>query len=135
MTKMARREVSEQRLADALRKAAGIKSDAARLVGLTRQAVQDRVERSAVLRQAIKDGEEELLDCAEGKLKTAVRRGDKDMVRFQLQQKGKKRGYGNNVTVGLDDAQAEAIVAGLGGSAETFRAALVRLGVAQSEIP
>lgn len=132
---MAKRTVTDFQLADALKKAGGIKSDAAKLVKLTRQTVQERVEKTPMLQEAVRQAEEELLDIAESQLKKSVRRGDKDMVRFQLQQKGRKRGYGNSVQVGIDDAQASAIVAGLGGDPEAYRAALIRLGVAASEIP
>lgn len=132
---MAKRTVTDFQLADALKKAGGIKSDAAKLVKLTRQTVQERVEKTPMLQEAVRQAEEELLDIAESQLKKSVRRGDKDMVRFQLQQKGRKRGYGNSVQVGIDDAQAAAIVAGLGGDPEAYRAALIRLGVAASEIP
>lgn len=132
---MGRREVSEAALADALRKAGGNKSEAARMVKLTRQTVQDRVERSAVLQQAIKDADEKLLDISESHLSKMVKRGDKDMVRFHLTTRGKKRGYGNNVAVGFDESQGAAFIEALGGSVEAYRAALQRLGVAASEIP
>lgn len=132
---MAGRQVSDAQLADALRKHAGIKARAAKAVGLDRSSVQERVERSPLLQQAIKDGEEKLLDIAESQLTKSVSRGDKDMVRYYLDRKGRKRGYGANVSVGLDEQAGAAIVAALGGSVEAYRAALARLGVAASEIP
>lgn len=132
---MGKSAVSDEKLADALRKHGGIKLRAAKAVGLARSTVQERVDTSPMLQAAIREAEESLLDISEGHLVRMVKRGDKDMVKFQLTQRGRKRGYGNNVSVGIDDAQAAAIVEGLGGSADAYRAALQRLGVPQSEIP
>lgn len=134
-TMAAHKTVSDAALADALTKAGGNKSQAAKMVKLGRSAVQERVDKSPFLQEAIRRTEETLLDIAESHVVKFVKRGDKDMVRYALDRKGRKRGWGPNVSVGIDDAQAEAIVAGLGGSAEAYRAALRQLGVASSEIP
>lgn len=127
--------IPEAKIIGALRKWGGIKALAAKELKTTRQNINGRVNRSPKIQEALSEIEEENLDIGEGHLIKALRNGDKDTVRYYLDRKGKKRGYGNRVDVGVDDATAEAIVAGLGGSVEAFRAALRQLGVASSEIP
>lgn len=127
--------VSDAQLSNALVLKGGIMSEAGKACGISRQAVYDRVQNTPALRETIRLVGEQLLDIAESQLTKSLKRGDKEMVRYYLDRKGKKRGYGNSVNVGIDDAQAEAIVRGLGGSVEAFRAALRQLGVPASEIP
>lgn len=121
--------VSEKALAAALRNHDGIKSFAASEVGITRQAMQARVDNSPKLQALLRDLDEEILDLGEGHVLKGVRTGDKDYVRMVMTQKGRKRGYGNKVETSLDEAQLEAIVTALGGDAEALRSALLRLGV------
>ena len=121
--------VTEKQLIAALRKWGGIKALAANEVGITRQTMQERVEKSPKLQAVIKEIEEETLDLGEGHVVKGVREGDKDYVRMYLTQKGRKRGYGNKVETSLDEAQLEAIVTALGGDPEALRSALLRLGV------
>lgn len=122
-----------RQIAKALREADGIKARAAVALGVTRQAVQDRVERSPALKKLLTQLPEELLDVAEGYIAVGVRAGDKDYVRYYLDRKGRTRGYGNKVETSFDDAQIQALVASLGGDPSAFRTALIRLGAPPEE--
>lgn len=121
--------VTEKQLIAALRKWGGIKALAANECGITRQTVQERVEKSPKLQSVIKAVEEETLDIGEGHIVKGVREGDADYVWGYMRSKGRKRGYGTTVQNSFDEAQLEAFVVALGGSAEAFRTALLRLGV------
>jgi hypothetical protein len=127
--------LSESVVIGALRKCAGITSLAAKELGSSRQNIHAWIKRSEAVRAAIAEIEEENLDIGEGHLLKKLRTGEWDAVRYYLDRKGRKRGYGNSVSVGVDDAQAEAFVASLGGNIDAYRAALARLGVPASEIP
>ena len=127
--------ISEAKIIAALRKWGGMSALAAKELGISRQAVHQRVKNSATIRAAVAEMEEETLDIGEGHLIKLVRNGDKEMIKYYLDRKGRQRGYSNSVNVGLDGAQAEAIVASLGGSVEAYRTALRQLGVPASEIP
>ncbi len=121
--------VTEKQVIAALRKWGGIKALAANEVGIARQTMQERVERSAKLQAVIKEVEEETLDLGEGHIIKGVRAGDPDHVWPYMRSKGRKRGYGNTVQTSLDESQLEAIVIALGGSPDALRSALLRLGV------
>jgi hypothetical protein len=132
---MAKAGIPEAKIVAALRKWGGMSALAAKELGITRQAVHQRLKNSATIRAAVAEIEEETLDIGEGHLIKLVRNGDKEMVKYYLDRKGRRRGYGNSVNVGLDEAQAEALIASLGGNVEAYRAALRQLGVPESEIP
>lgn len=120
--------VTEKQLIAALRKWGGIKALAANECGITRQTMQTRVENSKKLQDVIREIEEETLDLGEGHITKGVREGDKDYVKYYMDRKGRKRGFGNSVQTSLDEAQLEAIVASLGGDPAKFAAALRALG-------
>jgi hypothetical protein len=127
--------ISEAKIIAALRKWAGMKALAAKELGISRQAVHARVKHSAAIQAALIDIEEENLDIGEGHLLKALRQGEKDAVRYYLDRKGRKRGYGNSVSASIEDAQVEAFIKSLDGSVQSYRAALLQLGVPTSEIP
>ncbi len=68
--------VSERRLADALLKNGGNCAAAARALGLTYSAVNERVKASPSLRQAAREGNEMILQVAEANLVRGVKNGD-----------------------------------------------------------
>ena len=125
----AQRGVSEKKIAAALRKHAGILILAAKELDMSRQNVWARVDRSKTLQAILKEIDEEHLDIGEGHIISGLRTGDREWTQFYMRCKGKKRGYGNSVHVGLDEAAIEAIVQSLGGNTDKLRAALLRLGV------
>jgi len=78
---------------EAIKKAGGFISIAARTLGVTRQAIWKRVKKSARLKEAIDDIEEKYLDLAESELVKAIDGGERWAITFYLRTKGKKRGY------------------------------------------
>jgi NAD(P)H-dependent flavin oxidoreductase YrpB (nitropropane dioxygenase family) len=122
--------VSEARLIKALKDADGIKSHAADALGITRQTVQERIAKSPKLQRVLVEIDEALLDMAEGNLFRHLKEGDKEITKYVLDRKGKKRGYAQKVEASIDEAQLEAFVTSLGGDPDKLRAALSAFGVA-----
>jgi predicted transcriptional regulator len=91
--KTAKKGVTIEALERALRKAGGLYADAARLLGLSRQTVRDRVEGSARLKAVVAEAREELLDIAESKLVSAIKKGNLGAICFFLRTQGRNRGY------------------------------------------
>jgi predicted transcriptional regulator len=127
--------ITESRLIGALRKYGGLPALAAKELGITRQAVHQRIKNSEGIRAALAEIEDENLDVGIGHLIKKVRAGDMRAIQFYLDRKGRKRGYGNSLSVAVEDAQVEAFIDSLGGNVEAYRAALRQLGVPPSEIP
>jgi hypothetical protein len=123
------RGTPEKKIVAALRKHAGIIILAANDLGVSRQAVWERVQKSPKLKALLVQIEEEHLDIGEGHVVSGLRTGDKFYVDMYLKQKGKRRGYGNRVENSIDETQFEALVSALGGSPDRLRAALLRLGI------
>jgi hypothetical protein len=84
---------SVARVAEALRKAAGIPSIAAAALGCTAMTVRNYLKRHPELREVAEEATETTLDLAESKLIGAINQGDQNAVRFYLECKGKHRGY------------------------------------------
>lgn len=129
------RKASDNAIDAALRASDGQVAQAARLLGMARQSLHERVTASPRLRGVIQEIEDEILDLGIGHITKGVKDGDKDYVKMFVTQKGRKRGWGNKVDVGIDDAQAEAIVAALGGDVAAYRETLAQLGIPATEIP
>lgn len=85
---------------EALHKAGGIQTEAARALGVGRQQVSDMVARHEVLQKAIEEATETMLDEAEYNVHDAIKEGDLDVSKFFLDRKGKKRGYGRMNGIG-----------------------------------
>lgn len=86
-------QVSNAQIKAALKKNAGVFSFAADELGVTRQAVSQRVARSPELQAWVRDIEERLLDVAEGGVAKKLIAGDGSTQRWYLELKGKARGY------------------------------------------
>jgi len=78
---------------EALRAGGGYLSQAAKTLGITRQAVSQRVKRSARLQELLEDIKETYLDLAESKLIKGVDNGEAWAIKYYLNTQGKKRGY------------------------------------------
>lgn len=78
---------------DALDKANGINADAARILGLSRQAVSDYIKKSKKLQARKAAIVQERLDLAENKLHALIEQADGPSIRFYLKTQGKDRGY------------------------------------------
>lgn len=124
---MATRKFTDGQLEGALRKHAGIKSFAAKELGVDRTTVQERVDRSPHLQQVIKDIREHVVDLAEGVVVDALNKKDRETARWALGRIGKDRGYALKVENEnrLDPDQLEQIAIGIareiGGDAEKLR--------------
>lgn len=88
------RQVSDARLKTALKRHDGILSQAAKAVGLSRQAVWERVQRNPELQRFIQELEAEVFDMVEGAIIDACREGDSAMLRFFADRRMRGRGYG-----------------------------------------
>ncbi len=123
LTKMAGRHSIAQ-IEAALRKAAGRPTAAARLLGISRQAMHDRIARTPHLAEVVFDIEETLLDQAESVVWRALRAGDLKMTKWVLERRGKHRGWGRptgRATASMSEEEAEQLVVALGGDLELYR--------------
>ena len=108
----------------ALRKAEGRKSEAARLLGISRQAMHDRIARTPHLARVITEIEETLLDEAEGVILGLLRAGDLQITKWFLDRRGRSRGYGRPrraETCSMSQEVAEQLVLAVGGDVEIYR--------------
>ena len=84
---------TEEEVAEALRAAGGLQSDAATLLNLTQGAVSQRIKKSEYLQEVLQETVDRHLDIAEGALIKKVKRGHFSSICFFLKCKGKSRGY------------------------------------------
>lgn len=112
MTK-GRRKFSTAELISALRKHAGIQTDAARELGVHRSAVHKRVQRDPTVRAELREIETENIDEAEGVIRAAILAGDLATSRWFLDRRGGHLGYGSRPTLRLSSNDIAAIVATL----------------------
>ena len=85
--------LKNKQVLEALRESAGVITAAAAKMGVTRQAVSRRVNRSQALRTACDDIIEENIDHAESQLQSAIRGGNLTAIIFYLKTFGRRRGY------------------------------------------
>ena len=77
----------------ALHDAQGLVTVAAAKLGVSRQAVYLMADRHLMVREAIEDARERILDVAEGRLYKRIVNDDMTAIMFLLKTLGKKRGY------------------------------------------
>ena len=82
-----------EQIEEALRANGGFISYAAKSLGITYQAVWNRIQKCPKLRQSYEEIRESYLDLAESKLLVKIREGDLGAICFFLKCQGKKRGY------------------------------------------
>lgn len=85
--------VPDEKVIEALQKAGGIIAGAARMLGYTRHALWERIQKSPTLKAAHEESRETNLDIAETQLLKKVQSGDMTGIIFFLKCQGKKRGY------------------------------------------
>ena len=86
----------------------GLKGPAAQSLGVTWQAVQNRIKKSERLQRHIKQVREDSLDYVEGKLFENIGEGNTGSSIFYLKCQGKARGYVERVeTTGADGGAIE----------------------------
>lgn len=95
-------KVSDRQIEAALLKAGGIVLYAAETLGIHRNTIHLRMNSNPKLRQIVNDVIEDNLDRCEKWIATYIIEGDKDMIRFYLNNKGKARGYSPRVDLGIN---------------------------------
>lgn len=90
---MAKQFTTIDQCEDAIRKAGGFISHAAKQLGISQPALSKRIGRSARLKQVLDDTREQYLDLAESKLLKKIQDEDLGAICFYLKCKGKERGY------------------------------------------
>jgi hypothetical protein len=88
-----RKVIPDKVIIDALIKARGLVTIAAKVAGCRYETVRDRIKSSKRVAKAAERAREEQLDLAEGKLLQAVAEGKPWAICFFLKCIGKKRGY------------------------------------------
>jgi len=87
------RRLTDEKVAAALEKAAGLQSVAAEALGVDRSTVCRRVAKSKRLQEVIDAAQEKTVDIAEASLIKAIQRGEAWAVCFFLKCRAKRRGY------------------------------------------
>lgn len=90
---MAHRTLTTTEVENALRNTKGMVSVAAKTLGITRQALYNRINKSTALQELIADEREAMTDTAELALHRAIVNGEAWAVCFYLKTQGKSRGY------------------------------------------
>ncbi len=86
-------QYTAQQVADALTRAKGFVSVAAKNLGCSDSAVRGYIERYALCKQACVDAREGMIDRAEGRLYQNIDNGDNTAIIFFLKTQAKHRGY------------------------------------------
>ena len=86
-------KVTDKQIAEALQKAGGFISHAAKQLGVTNGTVHHRINKSPELQEILEDARYTHLDIAEVELLKAMKRGESWAVCFFLKCQGKGRGY------------------------------------------
>ena len=87
------RQHSLEEVATALTNAKGMVSVAARMLGLSQQAVRQRIAKYPTLQQVVKDAREATTDVAELRLYERIQAGEGWAICFYLKTQAKDRGY------------------------------------------
>jgi transposase len=85
--------ITNKKIIDAFKNTGGIVSKAALKLGVSRQAVYSRIQKSEELAKEQQSAKETALDLAEDKLLSNIKAGDNTCIIFFLKTQGKKRGY------------------------------------------
>lgn len=96
---MARNRRTVKQIEEALRRTYGTVAAAARLLGMNRQYLHERIAATPRLQEVLDESREFMVDQAELKLVTAVQEGDIRAITFMLSRIGKSRGWGSEVTL------------------------------------
>lgn len=105
-------KVTDEQLIDAIKKNAGIVSGIITTLKkeygaeITRSAIYQRKDNNPRIAAAFTEAEETVLDVAEGKLLTAINKGEMKPIMFYLRTKGKRRGYAERQEITGADGKA-----------------------------
>lgn len=89
-----RKHVSDQEIADALVKAAGVYYAAAMTLGIHRKTIEARIKKSEALKETAAQAVEQNCDIGEARLIEALREGEPWAIKEYLHSKARNRGYG-----------------------------------------
>ena len=84
---------SVEMMIDAIQKADGNLSEAARILGCSRTTVHNYVNKYVTVRATYEEENDKFIDLAEAKLRKTVEKGSLPAIMFVLKTKGKHRGY------------------------------------------
>lgn len=90
-------KVNDGQIYDELVKQKGNKAATARMLGISRRRIAERIDRSVVLTALCQDMVEEILDTAEDNVYADVLKNDPTANRFVLSTRGKERGWASGV--------------------------------------
>lgn len=90
---------TDEEIIAALEQTHGLLNPAARILGISRNAIGDRVKRNPELEAVRKSCREAALDLAEGQLIESVKKGCFPAIAFMLKTVGKDRGYTEEITI------------------------------------
>ena len=94
-------KVTDRQIAIALELSGGVVLHAAETLGVHRNTIHLRMIRNPKLRKIALDCVEDNLDKCEHWIAKYIQEGDKDMIRFYLNNKGRSRGYSPRVDLGV----------------------------------
>lgn len=104
-------KVTDRQIGEALAKSGGIVLYAAESLGIHRNTIHLRMNKCPALRKIANDVIEDNLDRCEHWIAKYIIAGDKDMIRFYLNNKGRARGYSPRVDLGVNpNIEAPAII-------------------------
>ena len=115
--------VNEKTVAAALKKAGGVQTHAAEMLGISQSAVSQRVTRSEYLREVYNDIRNEMLDLAETVLFKKIKAENLTAVIFFLKCLGKERGYSEKQELEVSQKKGNGVlvVPGVSGSVEEWQ--------------
>jgi len=94
-------KVTDKQIALALEKTGGVVLYAAEALGVHRNTIHLRMNMNESLRRIASDCVEDNLDKCEHWVAKYIAEGDKDMIRYYLNNKGRSRGYSPRVDLGV----------------------------------
>lgn len=94
---MARQKLTVEQVIAALRAAKGVKSFAAKSLGVDRHTIENYCNRYASVQTAYLEERHSLVDVAEAQLVRKVNAGEWPAIQFALVKLGRDRGYGDTV--------------------------------------
>lgn len=100
---------TDAEILEALKKAQGFYTLAAKALGINRRTIAERVAKSAKLKKALNDEMETRLDLAENRLVAAVNNGERWAIKFLLECKGRDRGYCKRLEIEDKTPRREAV--------------------------
>lgn len=96
---MAKTQVTQAQIIQALTETGGIVSNAATQLDMTPQGLRKRVASNESIQTALEEIREQTKDLAEGVIIRELKAGDKDTARWYLASQARDRGFGNKVEV------------------------------------